>query len=75
MFEPREYRFLPTAGGLKAGDIITAMGHTKIMNGPLEVLAVDAAPGVIRAQMRDEEGNEFWVTLLANHEVTLKPPF
>lgn len=75
MYEPREYHFFPTAGSLKAGDQVISFGQTKIMNGPLEVLDVDAAPGVVRAHLQDLSGSQFWVTLLASHEVTLKPPF
>lgn len=75
MFERREIRFLPSAGTLQVGDAILAIGHTKVTNGPLQVLELDNAPGVVRAHFQDTTGNRFWVTLLANHEVTLKPPF
>lgn len=75
MFEKREISFFPSAGTLEIGDSVLAFGHTKVVNGPLKVLELEKAPGVVRAHLEDPSGSRFWVTLVANHEVTLQPPF
>lgn len=75
MFEKREISFLPSAGTLQVGDTVLEIGRTKVENGPLQVLELEQAPGVVRAHFQNAADERFWVTLMPNHQVTLKPPF
>jgi hypothetical protein len=75
MFEKREISFFPSAATLQVGDIVLEIGRTKVDNGPLQVLELEQAPGAVRAHFQNTADERFWVTLVPNYEVTLKPPF